>query len=132
MQIKVSVLCAAAATAALIFIGSYGDRAYAPAQAAGMEISHAGMGETGAPMNAPAETVRNWHCQKCRTHVQSPGRPSAGYCPEGGHHRWNNLGVVGAIAYQCRKCNLTVESRERPSSGYCPSGGHHQWNRLTR
>lgn len=74
--------------------------------------------------------LNNWLCRKCKACVQSKNRPSAAYCPPGGHHQWNNLGRVGNTLYQCGKCSTIVESKDKPSSSYCPSGGHHQWRRL--
>lgn len=76
-------------------------------------------------------TVKNWLCNKCSTKVQSPSRPNSSNCPEGGQHRWNDLGEVGETVFLCSKCSTKVKSKSRPNSSNCPDGGQHRWNRLT-
>jgi DNA-directed RNA polymerase subunit RPC12/RpoP len=75
-------------------------------------------------------TMKNYLCQKCKTHLQNDSQPSAFNCPKGGTHQWTNLGDVGSTNYQCKKCALLVQSKSMPSAFNCPSGGTHQWTKL--
>lgn len=74
--------------------------------------------------------MKNYHCKKCSTLVQSNNTPASAHCPSGSTHSWTDLGEVGDKNYQCKKCGTLVKSSTTPRSAGCLSGSTHSWNKL--
>ncbi len=75
-------------------------------------------------------TTSNYQCEKCSALVQSDKTPAVFNCPDGGHHKWTNLGKTGTINFQCSKCSTLLKAASQPAVFGCPDGSHHRWTKL--